>query len=110
MVALAGALGPGDERTHAIGPDHDTGLLLHASTTWKPTPDARHTVAVPEDLLDQEAFAGLGTCRHRSIQENLIQDGAPWSIDRRDTLDRRGHATEREWAEVEAPGGKGWRL
>src|SRR5260221_4650394 len=101
---------PCNERTHAIGPNHDPCLLFHAATAWMPPLDARHPVAAPQDLLDEEAFAQFGTCFHGSINEYLIQDGTPWSIDRSDTLDRRRRAYKSEWAEINSKFGNGWTM
>ncbi len=82
-----------DERTHAVGPNHETGLLFHAATAWMPPNDARHAVTLPEKLLDEEAFAQVRPGYYRSLHEHRIQDDAPGSAGRGDFLDsRRGAA------------------
>jgi hypothetical protein len=56
-VVLGGVDRPGDEGTHAIGPDYDTSLLAHGCTVGVPATDAAYAAAVREDLSYREVLA-----------------------------------------------------
>jgi hypothetical protein len=75
-----------------------------------PPCDARYTITVPQNLLDEEALAQFGPGFHRRINEYLIQDSSPWSIGCGYLVDRRRRTTKRERAKVNGHGGNGWAL
>ena len=79
---LARAHGTGQRRVRAIGADHDARLELHGLAVLQPAADAAHAaigrVLLAEHVLEGHAFAQLGACGHRGVQQNLVQHHAPW--------------------------------
>jgi hypothetical protein len=67
----------GDQRVHAVGADDDSRPLLDRAARAAVTLDARDSIALPEQRLDDEPFPHFRPGLDGSVHEQLVQDRAP---------------------------------
>src|SRR5262249_11122751 len=91
---------PGDERVIAIGADHYPGPLHHGRARGRSAGDTANAVAVPDEILDREAFAQLRTSLDGGIDQELVEHDTPGAISLRDVTVRRRRSSEGEGTEI----------
>jgi hypothetical protein len=74
---------------------------LHEAAARRPAADARHALAVGDDLLDREVFTDVGAGVDRGIEQDLVQDRATRRIACCDAVGRRWGSGQCEGSNVE---------
>ena len=100
LVVLFGADGLGDEGVAAVRSNHNLCTLSHRRSILRPSLDAAHTAILNDELLNREPLADLGARFRCGVDQELVEDGSPWTVRDRAVLRPRG-ARKRERAEIE---------
>ena len=100
-VVLRSSHRPCDEGVHAIGADHDPGVLLDWRSISSMASDAYDGIVGHQQRVDGEALANLDAGLSRCIREEAVEQGAARTEPAQAVVRVRDGAAKGEWADIE---------